>query len=145
MARVLTPEDVLNATFTQTQFRAGYDEREVDDVLDAVVAAIRQAGASGTGPALTAEHVEQTRFTTTQLRRGYDPAEIDAFLVDVAHTLREHASGRTVAPGTGTRTAPSATPAAPTPPSASTAPAPGVPARESLGAKVVRFLRGESR
>ena len=28
----LTPEDVLNKTFTQTQFRRGYDEREVDDV-----------------------------------------------------------------------------------------------------------------
>src|SRR5438105_907183 len=25
----LTPEDVLNKTFTQTQFRRGYDEREV--------------------------------------------------------------------------------------------------------------------
>ena len=37
----LTPEDVLNKTFTQTQFRRGYDEREVDDFLDDIVAALR--------------------------------------------------------------------------------------------------------
>jgi DivIVA domain-containing protein len=38
----LTPEDVLNKTFTQTQFRRGYDEREVDDFLDEVVAEMRR-------------------------------------------------------------------------------------------------------
>ena len=38
----LTAEDVLNKTFTQTQFRRGYDEREVDDFLDEVVAEMRR-------------------------------------------------------------------------------------------------------
>ncbi|WP_048555621.1 DivIVA domain-containing protein, partial [Nostocoides japonicum] len=38
----LTPEDVLEKTFTQTQFRRGYDEREVDDFLDEVVAEMRR-------------------------------------------------------------------------------------------------------
>ena len=38
----LTPEDVLNKTFTQTQFRRGSDEREVDDFLDEVVAEMRR-------------------------------------------------------------------------------------------------------
>ena len=37
----LTAEDVLNKTFTQTQFRRGYDEREVDDFLDEVVSELR--------------------------------------------------------------------------------------------------------
>ncbi len=37
----LTPEDVLNKTFGTTQFRRGYDEREVDDFLDEVVATLR--------------------------------------------------------------------------------------------------------
>lgn len=77
MARVLTPEDVLNATFTQTQFRAGYDEREVDEFLDAVAA--RHPAGSSSGPV---------------------------------------AEGAVTAPGTA--------------------------ARESFGAKVLRFLRGES-
>src|SRR5688572_6915662 len=39
----LTPEDVLNKTFTQTQFRKGYDEREVDDFLDEIVAEMRRS------------------------------------------------------------------------------------------------------
>ena len=38
----LTPEDVLNKTFTQTQSRRGYDEREVDDFLDDIVAEMRR-------------------------------------------------------------------------------------------------------
>src|SRR6476469_9037810 len=38
----LTPEDVLNKTFTQTPFRRGYDEREVDDFLDDIVAEMRR-------------------------------------------------------------------------------------------------------
>ena len=38
----LSPEDVLNKTFTTTQFRRGYDEREVDDFLDDIVAEMRR-------------------------------------------------------------------------------------------------------
>ena len=38
----LTPEDVLNKRFTATQFRRGYDEQEVDDFLDEVVAELRR-------------------------------------------------------------------------------------------------------
>jgi len=38
----LTPEDVLNKNFTPTQFRRGYDEREVDDFLDEVVTEMRR-------------------------------------------------------------------------------------------------------
>ena len=37
----LSPEDVLNKTFTTTQFRRGYDEREVDDFLDEVLNTLR--------------------------------------------------------------------------------------------------------
>ena len=42
LTMALTPEDVLNKTFTQTQFRRGYDEREVDDFLDDIVAEMRR-------------------------------------------------------------------------------------------------------
>ena len=34
----LTPEQVLNKHFQTTQFRKGYDERDVDDFLDEIVA-----------------------------------------------------------------------------------------------------------
>jgi DivIVA domain-containing protein len=39
----LSPEDVLDKTFTTTQFRRGYDEREVDDFLDDIVAEMRRS------------------------------------------------------------------------------------------------------
>ena len=44
----LTPEDVLNKNFTATQFRRGYDEQEVDDFLDEVVAELRRLGGENT-------------------------------------------------------------------------------------------------
>lgn len=37
----LTPEDVINKRFQQTKFREGYDQDEVDDFLDEVVAEMR--------------------------------------------------------------------------------------------------------
>ncbi|QWT23179.1 DivIVA domain-containing protein [Subtercola sp. PAMC28395] len=38
----LTPEEVVNKRFSQTQFRAGYDQDEVDDFLDEVVVELRR-------------------------------------------------------------------------------------------------------
>src|SRR3954466_2141169 len=37
----LTPEQVLNKHFQTTQFRRGYEERDVDDFLDEIVAKMR--------------------------------------------------------------------------------------------------------
>jgi DivIVA domain-containing protein len=37
----LTPEQVLNKHFQTTQFRRGYEERDVDDFLDEIVAEMR--------------------------------------------------------------------------------------------------------
>ena len=37
----LTPEQVLNKHFQTTQFRRGYEERDVDDYLDEIVAEMR--------------------------------------------------------------------------------------------------------
>lgn len=37
----LTPEQVLNKQFQMTQFRKGYDERDVDDFLDEIVVELR--------------------------------------------------------------------------------------------------------
>ncbi|MFB2556329.1 DivIVA domain-containing protein [Herbiconiux liangxiaofengii] len=38
----LTPEDVVNKRFSQTKFREGYDQDEVDDFLDEVVVELRR-------------------------------------------------------------------------------------------------------
>jgi DivIVA domain-containing protein len=37
-----TPEDVFNKHFIATQFRRGYDEREVDEFLDEIVVELRR-------------------------------------------------------------------------------------------------------
>ena len=38
----LTPDEVVNKTFTPTKFREGYDQDEVDDFLDEVVVELRR-------------------------------------------------------------------------------------------------------
>lgn len=129
---MLTGDEVLNLTFTQTQFRRGYDEREVDDFLDEVVAALRHHE-SGAGPArLTADAVRARRFTQTQLRRGYEEQEVDEVLERVAATLAAHEGG--TAPPRRTSAAGRAASPAPT----------GAPA-PSLRARVLRVLRGDPR
>ena len=56
----LSPDDVLNKTFTTTQFRRGYDEREVDDFLDDIVVEMRRA----------AKDVEELRGQLDDCREG---------------------------------------------------------------------------
>ena len=64
----LTPEDVLNKTFTQTQFRKGYDEREVDDFLDEIVAEMRRS----------AQSTEEIRSQLNDCRAGRGLATVPA-------------------------------------------------------------------
>lgn len=95
MPRNLRSEDVQNATFTQTQFRRGYDEREVDDFLDRATAALRhhEQGLTAAAAPLSSQDVSGVRFTQTQLRRGYDEQEVDTFLDDLVHSLRPYEAG----------------------------------------------------
>ena len=63
----LSPEDVLNKTFTQTQFRRGYDEREVDDFLDEVVAEMRRLTKDGEDLSLCVAQVTQKKLAAARL------------------------------------------------------------------------------
>lgn len=45
----LTPEDVVNKQFQPTKFREGYDQEEVDDFLDDVVAELRRLNEENDG------------------------------------------------------------------------------------------------
>lgn len=76
---MLTADDVLQARFAATKFRPGYDQDEVDDLLDRVVEALQTGG---DGPDL-----DPGRLTQTQWREGYDIAEVDAFLDEVRVSL----------------------------------------------------------
>ncbi|PKW27651.1 DivIVA domain-containing protein [Phycicoccus duodecadis] len=131
---MLTPEDVLNSHFTTTQLREGYDEREVDDFLDAVVASMRHHDGIPAGRKqrlVTAADVRAARFTTTRLRRGYEMSDVDALMDRVAAALDALESGRGATPTVGTGSG-RAVPAVPG-------------ATEPLGRRLLRVLRGEPR
>ncbi|WP_456844952.1 DivIVA domain-containing protein [Cellulomonas sp. P5_C6] len=83
---MLSADDVLNARFAATKFRPGYDQDEVDDLLDQVAVALRTGGNVG----LDEVELQQTRW-----REGYDIAEVDAFLDEARASL---ASPRPVVP-----------------------------------------------
>ncbi len=90
---MLTAKDVERVRFTAATLRRGYDQREVDELLDRVAATLRQieegAGAVP-GGVMTPEEIDATLFTTTSPRGGYDEREVDALLERVSQTLRHY-------------------------------------------------------
>ncbi|MFC6001786.1 DivIVA domain-containing protein, partial [Streptomonospora nanhaiensis] len=85
----LTPADIRNKQFRTVRLRPGYNEDDVDTLLDRVEATL--AGLQGGPPAdrpVTAEEVENARFRTTRLSPGYDEDEVDEFLDVVVAELR---------------------------------------------------------
>jgi DivIVA domain-containing protein len=72
----LTPEDVVNKRFSQTKFREGYDQDEVDDFLDEVVVELRR---------LTQENEE----LKAQLETGGAPVAAAAAPVEAAAVVEE--------------------------------------------------------
>ncbi len=83
---VLSADDVLRVRFAATHLRHGYDQVEVDDLLDQVVATLRHGGAPGT---LTAADLDAVSLRTRRLSGGYDTGQVDAFLARVRATLAE--------------------------------------------------------
>jgi DivIVA domain-containing protein len=147
MARVLRAQDVDTTTFTQTQFREGYDEREVDDLLEDVAATLRryESGSPAGGFRMDSTGLAAVRLATTKYRRGYDHAEVDAFLADVAHTLEHHEAGGAVPAADAGPSGPTGAVADPPEPTVVVADQAGTPVseRESWRARLVRILRGE--
>ena len=108
-------ETVRNAAFGSTQFRGGYDEDAVDQLLDELVRAVEN-GSSGTGVAAIASNA---KLPMTSVRRGYDRGDVDAFLNEV---VRQASDPATTSPRT---------------------PAPVSPERSGLGARLFRLVRGD--
>jgi DivIVA domain-containing protein len=71
-------ERIKNATFGTTRLSAGYDEEEVDNFLDQIVAVLRQAGRP--------DHAElsNAQFTTVRLRPGYAREDVDRLLREIS-------------------------------------------------------------
>jgi len=85
---VLTADDVLTARFSETRFRPGYRQDEVDRFLDRVAGTLRARSAGGwPADAVTSEELARAAFGRTSVMPGYEIAEVNAFLAEVAATL----------------------------------------------------------
>lgn len=123
---MLTSKDVLTKTLTPTQFKSGYDEREVDDMFDQVAAALRYYEQGGRpGPQAPASPTPGHRFASTKFRRGYDEQEVDDFLGQVIEALRYYEQGGRPDPQVVASMAASQP--------------------EGLGQRALRWLRGDAR
>ena len=109
-AGALTSEDVLNKKLQVTRFREGYEQDEVDELLDEVVQTLRawetgaapqpddDGGAPGHdarpagAPAgvLTSEDVLNKKLQVTRFREGYEQDEVDELLDAIMRVLRGH-------------------------------------------------------
>lgn len=84
----------MKKTLTPRQFQGGYDEREVDELLDKVVGVLRYYEQGGRpGPQAPTSPIAGHTFTSTKFRRGYDQLEVDDFLDQVNETLHYYEQG----------------------------------------------------
>jgi DivIVA domain-containing protein len=95
----LRPDDVVDAKFSATLLRAGYDQESVDDFLDRVVGDLRVRWAvvdAGYAEAsrmprpslfLDAQKISAETFPATKFRQGYSTQEVDRFLAQAGDTL----------------------------------------------------------
>ena len=77
---------IKRVEFSPTRFHRGYDEREVDDFLDAVVASL----ASNEIP-LTPARIRAAAFSQPRFKGGYNIEDVDEFrrlLADAVERLR---------------------------------------------------------
>lgn len=69
---------IKTATFGTTRLSTGYDEEEVDNFLDQLVAVLSEAGLPGQS------ELRNARFATTWLRPGYVRQDVDRLLQEIA-------------------------------------------------------------
>jgi len=135
----LTPADIRNKKFHTVRLRPGYNEEDVDALLDRVEATlIALDGGPRNGELLTADGVREARFRTTRFGPGYREDEVDDFLDHVIAELAGRGLGRSGPsdpPPLPPRPAPAPAPRTTT--GADTA-APPEPAEPRLSAKAVR-------
>jgi DivIVA domain-containing protein len=65
---------ITNAKFNTTRLQPGYDEKEVDNFLDQVVAQLRSGGLP---------EVRGARFSSTRMRPGYAQQDVDDLLDEI--------------------------------------------------------------
>lgn len=77
----LTPADIRDKKFHTVRLRPGYNEEDVDALLDRIEATlVALEGGPRTGLLITADEVRASRFRTTRFSPGYNEDEVDDFL-----------------------------------------------------------------
>ena len=71
-------ERIKNAQFRTTRLSPGYDEKEVDNFLDRLVATLRESDLPDPG------EVRNVQFATRRLRPSYVMEDVDGFLREIA-------------------------------------------------------------
>jgi DivIVA domain-containing protein len=74
-------ERIKNVKFHTVRLTPGYDEEEVDNFLDELVAILSHDGQ------LYRSRLNNARFSTTRIRPGYAIPDVDAFLDEVAQDI----------------------------------------------------------
>jgi DivIVA domain-containing protein len=74
-------ERIKNVKFHTVRLTPGYDEEEVDNFLDELVAILSHGGQ------LYRSRLSNARFSTTRIRPGYAVPDVDAFLDEVAQDI----------------------------------------------------------
>ena len=88
---MLKSTDITNAGFAITKFREGYEQSEVDELLDRATAALA-AWETGQTATIASTDVNALLFRTTKFGNGYDQDQVDDFLDQIVASLVEHES-----------------------------------------------------
>jgi DivIVA domain-containing protein len=74
---------IRNVSFRPTRFRRGYDERAVDDFLDAVIASLAESSVPFTPAQIREQELPQVGF-----KGGYEIEEVDDFRALIAEAVQ---------------------------------------------------------
>ncbi|WP_026119046.1 DivIVA domain-containing protein [Nocardiopsis ganjiahuensis] len=95
----LTPADIRNKKFHTVRLRPGYNEEDVDALLDRIeTTLVALEGGPRKGPLLTADEIRNARFRTTRMSPGYREDEVDDFLDLVIADLAGRGLGQPAPP-----------------------------------------------
>jgi DivIVA domain-containing protein len=89
---MLNSAAVLDARFTVTKFREGYEQAAVADFLARAGTALAawEDAVPGTSALISADEVLALRFATIKFDNGFDQDEVDDLIARVAAALREY-------------------------------------------------------
>lgn len=103
----ITAEDIVVKQFQPTKFREGYQQDQVDELLDRTVRELQRLDkeqqqlqqairldrpVTHTAPVITPDEVMNARFKPTRFRDGYSRNQVDDFLNVIVTALRHRAS-----------------------------------------------------